>query len=686
MRPKILYKLFSNIMTIKGIGPKNAKIIERLCGKYIVDLLFHKPSAYIDRRNSPKIVDLKEGSIATIIVNIDSYTPAFNRRMPFRIHVSDESGQMSIVYFNLRAPYIRKILPIGSTRVISGKVEKFNESFQITHPHHVVDVKNLDNVKKIECVYPLTAGMTSKIIQKSINSSLSIIDDLPEWIPDQVISKNNWPSWKDSIYQMHNPNELDDSEDNMKYIERLVFDELFSQQLTIRLIKNKISHKNGVSLPNKNTYSKMLREKIDFKLTIDQEKTIQEISHDQCEKTKMLRLLQGDVGSGKTIVALFAMMQCMENKKKSILMAPTEILAEQHFNTIQGFLSEMNIACSLITSSTKDSHDFNADIIIGTHALFQKGVNFNDIGLVVIDEQHKFGVHQRILLNEKAGNSCDILLMTATPIPRTMELAAYGDMDISKIKEKPKNRKDIITKSVNAKKIEELKESLLKVLNKNQKIYWVCPLIDESETLQLQSVNSRVSDLKKYFKTKNVDLVHGQMTQDEKNTVMSKFKSNKIDILVATSVIEVGIDDPNATVIIIENSERFGLSQLHQLRGRVGRGELQSTCILLFEGPLTENAKKRLKVMKETNDGFIIAEEDLDIRGAGEILGSKQSGIPNFRLSNLDIHKHILEEARKVAISVVEKDPDLKTADGKAQRTLLHLFRNQVAIDYLKTG
>ena len=276
--------------------------------------------------------------------------------------------------------------------------------------------------------------------------------------------------------------------------------------------------------------------------------------------------------------------------------------------------------------------------------------------------------------------------MTATPIPRTMELAAYGDMDISKIKEKPKNRKDIITKSVNAKKIEELKESLLKVLNKNQKIYWVCPLIDESETLQLQSVNSRVSDLKKYFKTKNVDLVHGQMTQDEKNTVMSKFKSNKIDILAATSVIEVGIDDPNATVIIIENSERFGLSQLHQLRGRVGRGELQSTCILLFEGPLTENAKKRLKVMKETNDGFVIAEEDLDIRGAGEILGSKQSGIPNFRLSNLDIHKHILEEARKVAISVVEKDPDLKTVDGKAQRTLLHLFRNQVAIDYLKTG
>ncbi len=605
MRPKILYKLFSNIMTIKGIGPKNAKIIERLCGKYIVDLLFHKPTAYIDRRNSPKIIDLEEGSIATVVVKIDSHTPAFNRRMPYRVNVSDDSGQMSIVYFNLRGPYIKKILPIGSTRVISGKIEKFNDLYQITHPHHVVDIKNLDSVKKIECVYPLTAGMTSKIIQKSINSALSMVDELPEWIPEKVLERNKWPSWKDSIYQMHNPKDVKENDDN-KYIERLVFDELFSQQLTIRLIKNKISHKNGISLPKKNKLSKQLRDQLKFQLTGDQETTIEEISNDQEGSSKMLRLLQGDVGSGKTIVALFAMMQCIENNKRSVLMAPTEILAEQHFNTIKEFISDLNLTCSLITSSNKNNHNFEADIIIGTHALFQQKVTFENIGLVVIDEQHKFGVHQRILLNEKAGNSCDILLMTATPIPRTMELAAYGDMDISKISEKPKNRKEIITKSINI---------------------------------------------------------------------------NKID-----SVIEVGIDDPDATVMIIENSERYGLSQLHQLRGRVGRGNVQSTCILLFEGPLTDNAKRRLKVMKETNDGFLIAEEDLDIRGAGEILGSKQSGIPNFRLSNLDKHKHILEEARGVAMDIVKEDPDLKKSAGKAQRTLLHLFRNQVAIDYLKTG
>ncbi len=407
-------------MTIKGIGPKNAKIIERLCGKYIVDLLFHKPAAYIDRRNSPKIVDLEEGSIATVVVKIDSHTPAFNRRMPYRVNVSDDSGQMSVVYFNLRGPYIKKILPIGSTRVISGKIEKFNDLYQITHPHHVVDVKNLDSVKKIECVYPLT----------------------------KVLERNKWPSWKDSIYQMHNPKDVKENDDN-KYIERLVFDELFSQQLTIRLIKNKISHKNGISLPKKNKLSKQLRDQLKFQLTGDQETTIEEISNDQEGSSKMLRLLQGDVGSGKTIVALFAMMQCIENNKRSVLMAPTEILAEQHFNTIKEFISDLNLTCSLITSSNKNNHNFEADIIIGTHALFQQKVTFENIGLVVIDEQHKFGVHQRILLNEKAGNSCDILLMTATPIPRTMELAAYGDMDISKISEKPKNRKEIITKSIN---------------------------------------------------------------------------------------------------------------------------------------------------------------------------------------------------------------------------------------------
>ena len=412
-------------MTIKGIGPKNAKIIERLCGKYIVDLLFHKPAAYIDRRNSPKIIDLEEGSIATVVVKIDSHTPAFNRRMPYRVNVSDDSGQMSIVYFNLRGPYIKKILPIGSTRVISGKIEKFNDLYQITHPHHVVDIKNLDSVKKIECVYPLTAGMTSKIIQKSINSALSMVDELPEWIPEKVLERNKWPSWKDSIYQMHNPKDVKENDDN-KYIERLVFDELFSQQLTIRLIKNKISHKNGISLPKKNKLSKQLRDQLKFQLTGDQETTIEEISNDQENSSKMLRLLQGDVGSGKTIVALFAMMQCIENKKRSVLMAPTEILAEQHFNTIKEFISYLNLTCSLITSSNKNNHNFEADIIIGTHALFQQKVTFENIGLVVIDEQHKFGVHQRILLNEKAGNSCDILLMTATPIPRTMELAAYG--------------------------------------------------------------------------------------------------------------------------------------------------------------------------------------------------------------------------------------------------------------------
>ena len=685
MRPKILYKLFSNIISLKGIGPKNARVIERLCGKYVIDLLFHKPSTYIDRRNSPKIVDLEEGKIATIIVTIDSHSPSFNKRMPYRINCTDDTGAISIVYFNLRGPYLKKIFPVGRQKVISGKFEKFNENFQITHPQHVVDLENLDNVKKIECIYPLTAGLTSKTIQKSINSALINLDPLPEWIPDDKIKGNNWPNWNEAIKKIHNPVNTSDSVNSL-FLERLVFDELLAQQLTIRLIKNKISHTQGVPIKRNNKLIKRLEENLDFSLTNDQLKTIDEISRDQSKPNKMLRLLQGDVGSGKTIVALFAMMQCLENEKRSILMAPTEILAEQHFNTIAKIIDSMDLTCSLITSSTKESHNFKADILIGTHALFQEKVSFDNIGLVVIDEQHKFGVHQRILLNEKAGNECDVLLMTATPIPRTLELAAYGDTDISKIMEKPKNRKEINTKSINISKVEDLKESLNKIISKGEKIYWVCPLVDESEKLQLQSVNERLKDLRSYYSDYSVEIVHGQMQQEDKNSVMHKFKSGKVNILVATSVIEVGIDDPDATVIIIENAERFGLSQLHQLRGRVGRGEKTSTCILLFNGPLTENAKRRIKIMKETNDGFKIAEEDLDIRGAGEILGSKQSGVPNFKLSNLDKHKHLLEEARETAIKTIQDDPELKSPIGKAQRVLLHLFRNDVAIDYLKTG
>ena len=685
MRPKILYKLFSSLETIKGIGPKNAKLIERLCGKYLLDLILHRPIAYIDRRNSPKIKDLSNNSIVTLILKVDGHTPSFNKRMPYKITCSDDTGQLNIVYFNLRGPYLKKMFPIGSKKVVSGKVEEFNGIFQMTHPQHIADESNLDSVKKIECVYPLTAGISSKIIQKSINSSLAIIDDLPEWIPTDYLKKNNWTSWKKSIYEIHNPNELKEDKEDI-YLNRLVFDELLSQQLTVRLIKNKISKLKGNTIKPNGSLLEPLKTYLSFELTDDQNQAIKEISKDQSSPNKMLRLIQGDVGSGKTIVALHGMIQCAENSKKSILMAPTEILAEQHYNTIKLFADKLKLSCVLITASNKKNHNYESDILIGTHALFQDKVSIDNIGLIVIDEQHRFGVHQRILLNEKAGNECDILLMTATPIPRTLELASYGDMDITKIIQKPKNRKPIITKSINLNKIDSLKEALIKKLKQREKIYWVCPLVDESDKMDLQSVNQRVLDIQKYYKDFNVEMVHGQMKQEEKNKIMDNFKNFKTQILVATSVIEVGIDDPDATVIIIENSERFGLSQLHQLRGRVGRGTKQSTCILLFNGPLTENAKKRINVMKETNDGFIIAEEDLRIRGAGEILGTRQSGLPNFRLTDLNVHKSLMTQAREMAIKIVDKDPELSSDQGKSLRLLLHLFNNQVAIDYLKSG
>ena len=456
MRPKILYKLFSNLETIKGIGPKNAKLIERLCGKYLLDLILHRPIAYIDRRNSPKIKDLSNNSIVTLILKVDGHTPSFNKRMPYKITCSDDTGQLNIVYFNLRGPYLKKMFPIGSKKVVSGKVEEFNGIFQMTHPQHIADESNLDSVKKIECVYPLTAGISSKIIQKSINSSLAIIDDLPEWIPNDYLQKNNWTSWKKSIYEMHNPNELKEDKEDI-YLNRLVFDELLSQQLTVRLIKNKISKLKGNTIKPHGSLLEQLKSHLSFELTDDQNQAIKEISKDQSSPNKMLRLIQGDVGSGKTIVALHSMIQCAENSKKSILMAPTEILAEQHYNTIKLFAEKLKLSCALITASNKKNHNYESDILIGTHALFQDKVSIDNIGLIVIDEQHRFGVHQRILLNEKAGNECDILLMTATPIPRTLELASYGDMDITKIVQKPKNRKPIITKSINLNKIESLK-------------------------------------------------------------------------------------------------------------------------------------------------------------------------------------------------------------------------------------
>ena len=685
MRPKILYNLFSNIITIKGIGPKYAKLIERLCGRYLIDLLFHRPVAIIDRRNSPKIANLKSGEIATIIVTIEKHVPAFNKRMPYRVVCSDETGIMSLVYFNIRGPYLRQMLSVGSQKVISGKIEEYKDSYQITHPHHIASLEDIDTVKTIETIYPLTSGLTSKSLRKAINATLTQTSTLPEWLDDKLMADRNWQSWKKSLNELHNPSEALEINQS-PYLERLAFDELLSHQLTIRLIKQKINKIKGNVLKPSNKLLNELKTILEFELTKDQVKTIKEISDDLSAPTKMLRLIQGDVGSGKTIVSLFSILQVSENGKKSIFMAPTELLAEQHYNTINQYASKMNLKCSLITSSTRKEHNFEADILIGTHALFQEKVEIDNVGLIVIDEQHKFGVHQRIMLSEKVGNECDILLMTATPIPRTLELASYGDMDISKIKSKPIHRKDIITKSVNINKIDQLKSALLKKIKSGEKIYWVCPLVDDSDKLELQSVKNRLKDLSSYYSSKDVGMVHGKMKQEEKNEVMSKFKDGDIKILIATSVIEVGIDDPDATLMVIENAERFGLSQLHQLRGRVGRGKKQSSCILLFTSPLSDTAKKRLKIMKETNDGFKIAEEDLDIRGAGEILGARQSGLPEFKLSNLDVHKDLLKLARSEAVSIVENDPNLKSDKGKSLRILLHLFKNEVAIDYLKSG
>ena len=582
MRPKILYPLFGPLTSIKGIGPKNASLLKYLCGNYIVNLLTHAPTSYIDRRNNPKIKDLKEDSIVTLTVTVESHAPSFNKRMPYRINCSDETGIISIVYFNARYIYIKKLFPINSKKVISGKAEAYKDIYQIAHPKYVVDENELESIKQIECEYPLTAGITSRILRKSIDSALLTCVDLPEWIPEDILNKNGWSNWKQSLINLHKPKEIYTKILDNKYLNRLAFDELFSNQLKLRLVRNKLTLIKGNSLKATNKLIKKLESNLDFKLTIDQIKSISEISIDLSSDTKMLRLLQGDVGSGKTIVAIFALLQVVENNKQGILMAPTELLAQQHYETIKNFLDNLDVSISLITGSIKNDRNYNADIIIGTHALFQENASFQDIGLLIIDEQHKFGVHQRILLSEKAGNECDTLLMTATPIPRTLELAAYGDMDVSKLVSMPLNRKPIITKSMSNDKIIDLKSALLKKIRNNEKIYLVCPLVEESETNSIQSVTARLKDLESYYGEELVAMIHGKMKSDEKNQIMDNFKAGKTKILIATSVIEVGIDDPDATVIIIENSERFGLSQLHQLRGRVGRGVKESHLVFFY--------------------------------------------------------------------------------------------------------
>ena len=628
--------LLSDINKISGIGDKTARLFRKKNINTVFDLLWNLPRDIVDRGDLKKINQLQIGKIQTISVDVKKYNFPRLRNLPNRVMCEDETGKLDCIFFNSYEGYIKKILPLNSRIVISGKVNFYKNRYQITNPTYIKG--NVNSIKKIDTKYSLTEGLNEKKYNKIISEVLNKIPDLNEWLNKDISNKFENISWKNAIIQLHDPKNLNQQG---FFYKRLVFDEVLSNFLINSKIRKSVKKFKKNKKKFKSDIFKEIEKKINFELTFDQLKVIDEINKDLKSDQKMFRLLQGDVGSGKTIVALSAILSVIKSKFQVAFMAPTEILAKQHYNLAKKLFSK-NIKIEILTSKTEnrirkriinDLKNHSIDLLIGTHSLFQDKIEYKRLGLIIIDEQHKFGVKQRKKLSDKGGKNCDILVMSATPIPRTMIMTIFGDMDVSIIKSKPKNRKEITTLSKLDKKINEILLFSKKQIKNGNQIFWVCPLIEESKKVDHQSSINRYEYLKKNFSNK-VGILHGNLDKDKKDKILDDFLNKRIDILVSTTVIEVGIDFPNANVIIIENANKFGLSQLHQLRGRVGRGNKEAYCILMFKSNLSENAKKRINILKSSNDGFKISEEDMKLRGYGDLLGFKQSGLQSFRIAD----------------------------------------------------
>jgi len=694
MRPQILYPLFKLINTLKGVGPKLEPHLIRLTGEHVVDLLWALPSGHVDRTYQPKIAAAETGRVATLTVCVDRHEVPANRRRPYRILCHDETGTLILTFFHAHGDYLSKIMPEGERRIVSGLIERYNDEVQMTHPDHMVKEEDLDHVLRLEPLYPLTHGVSQKVLGKAIAQALGETPDLPEWHEPRLLTKRHWPTWRDAVISAHTPAEAAALNPTAPARVRLAYDELLANQLALGLVRRGMRRAKGLPTRGDGHLRKTVMDALPFTLTNSQVTALGEVISDMESDVRMLRLLQGDVGSGKTVVALLAALACVEAGGQAVIMAPTEILARQHLKTIEPLCQAAGVNTALLTGRDKGKTratlleglaSGGIPLCVGTHALFQDDVVFTDLKMAVIDEQHKFGVHQRLNLTRK-GRAVDVLVMTATPIPRTLMLTAYGDMDVSRLLDKPPGRQPIDTRILPTSKLASIAEAVQRKLDAGGRIYWVCPLIEDSEKLDLAAAEDRFEQLKSMFGTDTVGLVHGRMKAKEKDTAMANFKAGKTSILVATTVIEVGVDVPEATVMVVEHAERFGLAQLHQLRGRIGRGADASTCLLVYAPPLGPVAKKRLEIMRETEDGFLIAEEDLKLRGAGELLGTKQSGIPDFRMADLDAHQDLLPQATDDAKMILESDPDLQSPRGQALRILLYLFERDAAIQFLRSG
>ena len=695
MRPEILFPLFASVTSLGGVGPRIGTFIERVAGPNVVDLFWHLPIGLVDRRYTPLIDEAIPGRVATLIVTVDNHqpSPSRNSKVPYRVRCFDDTGSIQLVFFHGRADYLKKLLPEGAARVISGTVERFGTDLQMTHPDFIATPQELAKVQTVQPVYGLTGGLSQKVLGKAVAAALDRMPDVPEWQNAAFKEREGWPGWRACLLAVHRPQENLDLEATTLSRRRLAYDELLASQLAIALVRAKMRRRKGRVIKGNGRLRAKAVDALPFSLTDSQRMALAEIDGDMASGQRMLRLLQGDVGSGKTVVAFLAMLSAVEGGSQAVIMAPTDILARQHFETIGPLADALGIKVALLTGRHRGAGraaqlaglaSGEVVLAVGTHALFQADVMFDDLAMAVIDEQHRFGVHQRMLLADK-GSAVDMLVMTATPIPRTLMLAAYGDLDESRLTEKPPGRLPVDTRAMPLERLDEVIEAVGRALDSGAKVYWVCPLVEESEEGDLADVTERHASLKAHYGDR-VGVIHGRLKAAEKDKVMDDFADGPIDLLVATTVIEVGVNVPAATVMVVEDAERFGLAQLHQLRGRIGRSDKPSTCLLLYSTPVGATAKARLNALRETDDGFVIAEQDLKLRGAGDVLGTKQSGLSGFRLADLAVHGELLATARDDAKLILETDPDLQTTRGSALRILLYLFERDAAILTARAG
>jgi ATP-dependent DNA helicase RecG len=701
MRPPLLNPLFATVSALPGIGPRLEKLYARLLSREedkprIIDLLFHLPTGFVDRRNRPQLSEVVPDTVVTVAVRVEGHRPPPpNRpRAPYNIDTADDTNTLTITYFNARRDYLEKLFPEGETRYVSGTTTLYDGHLQMVHPDRVVDAAGFAKLPLIDPVYPLTEGLHPNQVRRAIDAALDRLPKtLPEWQDADWLKRNGFESFAQALRRVHRPQTPDDLKPESAAWSRLAYDELLAGQLALALLRAHQRTRAGRGTAAEGRLRARIVASLPYSLTPSQQQAVTDIVADLAQPVRMLRLLQGDVGSGKTVVALLAAAHVIEAGRQAAMMAPTEILARQHFSTIAPLAEKAGLRVAILTGRERgrERDDILAalaagriNLIVGTHALFQEDVEFDDLALAIVDEQHRFGVHQRLALARK-GNAVDLLVLTATPIPRTLVLTYFGDMDVSALREKPAGRQKIDTRTIPLERLNEVIEAVARALSEGRRVYWVCPLVEESELVDLAAAEERFRELKLRFGDL-ADLVHGQMRGPDKDRAMARFASGETRLLVATTVIEVGVDVPEASVMVIEHAERFGLAQLHQLRGRIGRGAERSTCLLLYKGPLGEMAKARLAIMRETDDGFRIAEEDLRLRGEGDLLGTRQSGVPGFRVARLELHGQLLSAARDDAALTLARDPKLLSPRGEALRALLYLFARDEAIRLLGAG